>query len=195
MRQEFLGAAAPHASRVALSTEKDGLVFWDATRGTRVNAFSKTRALQWCVDMPLLGMDVSCESEGAAAIQQMFGPIPVQAADISDDGKVMIAQAGVWFSGLQGMLWIEDLGWIPLKDFFRSQGVAEAYRYGLDAPGAINAKGNEMIGGIPGYPMTWYVDLKRSFVCKHGHSTEVGFPEEFVEQVKHGARMGRCEHL
>jgi hypothetical protein len=188
-------AMTPDGSRVALSTEKDGLVFWDATKGTRGGAFSKTRLLQWCEDMPLLGMDVSCESEGAAAIQAQFGPIPVTGFDISDDGKVMIGQAGVWFSGLQGMLWIEDLGWIKLRDFFRAQGVAEAYRYGLDAPGAINGKGNEMIGGIPGYPMTWYVDMKHAFVCKGGRSTEVSFPGEFVDQVKRGAKMGRCEHL
>jgi hypothetical protein len=188
-------AITPDATRVALTTEKDGLVFWDATKGTRPGAFTKTRQLQWCVDMPLLGLDISCESEGAAAIQAQFGPIPVSGFDISDDGKVMIGQAGVWYSGLQGMMWIEDLGWIKLKDFFRTQGVAEAYRYGLDAPGAINGAGNEMIGGIPGYPLTWYVDLKRAFVCKQGHSTEVSFPGEFVDQVKHGARMGRCEHL
>lgn len=188
-------ALTPDASRVALSTEKDGLVFWDATRGTRADAFTKTRLLQWCVDMPLLGMDISCESEGAAAIQAQFGPIPVTGFDISDDGKVMIGQAGVWYSGLMGVMWIEDLGWIKLKDFFHTQGVAEAYRYGLDAPGSINGKGNEMVGGIPGYPLTWYVDMKRAFVCKQGRSSEVAFPGEFVAQVKHGAKMGRCEHL
>jgi hypothetical protein len=188
-------AITPDGSRVALTTEKSGLVFWDSTRGTRADAFTRTRLLQWCVDMPLLGLDISCESEGAAAIQAQFGPIPVTGFDISDDGKVMIGQAGIWYSGLMGVMWIEDLGWIKLKDFFRTQGVAEAYRYGLDAPGAINGKGNEMIGGIPGYPMTWYVDMKRAFVCKQGRSSEVAFPDEFVEQVKHGARMGRCEHL
>jgi len=52
-----------------------------------------------------------------------------------------------------------------------------------------------MEGGIPGYPLTWYVDMKKAFVCKHGRSTETAFPEDFVDQVKHGAQMGRCEHL
>lgn len=188
-------AMTPDASRVALSTEKDGLVFWNATKGIGQSAFSKVRPLLWCVDQPLLGMDVSCESEGAAAIQAQFGPIPIIASDISDDGKVLIAQAGVWFSGLHGMLWIEDLGWIKMSDFFRTQGVAEAYRYGLDAPGSINGAGNEMVGGIPGYPLTWYVDMKKAFVCKWGRSQEVSFPEDFVNEVKHGAKMGRCEHL
>jgi hypothetical protein len=51
-----------------------------------------------------------------------------------------------------------------------------------------------MVGGIPGYPLTWYVDMKKVFVCKHGRSMETEFPEDFVDQVKHGALMGRCEH-
>ncbi|MFL6658665.1 MAG: hypothetical protein ACJ8GW_11370 [Massilia sp.] len=188
-------AMTPDASRVALETEKSGLVFWNANKGTGTGAFSKPRTLQWCVDFPLLGLDVSCESEGAAAIQAQFGPIPVSASDFSDDGKVLIAQAGTWYSGIHGMLWLEELGWIKLSDFFRTQGVAEAYRYGLDATGSINGKGNEMVGGIPGYPLTWYVDMKKAFVCKHGKSEETDFPTQFVAEVKQGARMGRCEHL
>ena len=188
-------AMTPDAGRVALNTERDGVVFWNAAKGTRPGAFTKFRQLQWCVDMPLLGLDISCESEGAAAIQQQFGAVPVQVADISDDGKVMIGSAGLWFSGLRGVLWLEDIGWIQLSDFFRTQGVAEAYRYGLDGPGSMNAAGNEIVGGIPGYPMSWYVDMKKAFVCKHGNSTEVAFPGEFVDEVKRGARMGRCEHL
>ena len=188
-------AMTPDASRIPLSLEAGGMVFWNANKGIQAGAFTKVKPLQWCVDMPLLGMDVSCESEGAAAIQAQFGAVPVLSNDISDDGKVMIAQAGVWFSGLHGMLWLEDLGWIKLADFFRSQGVAEAYRYGMDGPASLNAKGNELVGGIPGYPMTWYVDMKKAFVCKQGHSSQVSFPDEFVSEVKRGARMGRCEHI
>jgi hypothetical protein len=188
-------AMTPDAGRVALQTEKDGVVLWNASRGTKAGAFTRIAQLQWCVDLPLLGLDISCETEGAAAIQQQFGPIPVQISDISDDGKVMIGSAGLWFSGLRGVMWLEDIGWIQLADFFRTQGVAEAYRYGLDGPGSMNAAGNEIVGGIPGYPMSWYVDLKKAFVCKHGNSTEVSFPAEFVDEVKRGARMGRCEHL
>lgn len=188
-------AMTPDASRVALQTEKDGMVFWNATRGTQASAFTKLPHLKWCEDFPLLGFDFSCESEGAAAIQQMFGPIPISASDISDDGKVLLAQAGDWMSGIHGMLWIEDIGWIKLSDFFRTQGVAEAYRYGLNGTASINGAGNEMVGGIPGTPVTWYVDMKKAFVCKHGNSQETSFPGEFVAEVKRGARMGRCEHL
>ncbi len=107
----------------------------------------------------------------------------------------MIARAGTFFeSGFHGMMWLEDLGWIKLKDFFRTQGVAEAYRFGLDGPASINGRGTEMVGGIPGYPLTWYVDMKKVFVCKHRKSMETDFPEGFVEQIKNGALMGRCEH-
>jgi len=188
-------AMTPDGSRIALETEKDGVVFWNANKGTQPGAFTKIRQLQWCVDLPFYDFGLSCEVEGAELIQSTFGPIPVATNDISDDGKVMIARAGTFFeSGFHGMMWLEDLGWIKLKDFFRTQGVAEAYRFGLDGPGSINGRGTEMVGGIPGYPLTWYVDMKKVFVCKHHKSLETEFPAGFVEQVKNGATMGRCEH-
>jgi hypothetical protein len=191
-------AMTPDASRVVLSNEKGDAIFWNARRGTDREAFSKPAALKWCKDFPFLDFGLSCETYegGAAAIERDFGSIPVFANDISDDGKVMVARVGSFFeSGMHGMLWLEDLGWIKLTDFFRTQGVAEAYRFGLDGPGSVNGKGNLMVGGIPGYPLTWYVDMKRAFVCKRGRSIETDFPTEFVEQVKDGAQMGRCEHL
>lgn len=191
-------AMTPDGSRVVLQSEKGDAIFWNAKRGIDRDAFSRPRALKWCKDFPFLDFGLSCDTYegGAAGIERDFGNIPVWANDISDDGKVMVARVGSFFeSGMHGMLWIEDLGWIKLKDFFRTQGVAEAYRFGLDGPGSINGRGNEMVGGIPGYPMTWYVDMKKAFVCKRGRSQEVDFPTEFVEQVKDGAKMGRCEHL
>jgi hypothetical protein len=120
--------------------------------------------------------------------------VPIQINDISEDGKLMVGQAGIWFTGLTGVMWFEELGWVKMRDFFRTQGVAEAYRYGLDHVASINARGTEMVGGIPGYPLTWYVDLKSAFVCRGGRSIETAFPAGFVDQVKNGAKMGRCEH-
>lgn len=187
-------AMTPDATRVALSTERDGIVMWNARAGTSPKAFTKLPTLKWCDDMPLLGMEYTCEND-KAFIQEAFGPVPMQVSDISDDGRMMIGQAGIWFSGFHGMLWLEDIGWIKLRDFFRTQGVAEAYRYGLDNAASVNGKGNEMVGGIPGYPLTWYVDMKKAFVCKNGRSTEVSFPVGFIDSVKRGALMGRCEHL
>lgn len=187
-------AMTPDASRVALSTERDGIVLWNARLGAAPQAFSKLPGMKWCEDLPLLGMEYTCEND-KAFIQEAFGAVPMQVSDISDDGRMMVGQAGIWFSGLHGVLWLEDIGWIKLRDFFRTQGVAEAYRYGLDNAASVNGKGNEMVGGIPGYPLTWYVDMKKAFVCKNGRSTEVAFPGQFIDMVKGGALMGRCEHL
>jgi hypothetical protein len=92
-------------------------------------------------------------------------------------------------------MWVDGLGWIKLSDFFRKQGVAEAYQYGMDNPIALNGAGNEMIGGLAGVPMTWYVDMKRVHVCQNGQSSKVGFPAAAVNAVKGGAVLGRCEHL
>ena len=188
-------AMTPDGTRIALETEKDGVVFWNAKKGLQPGAFTGTRKLEWCVDLPFYDFGFSCEVDGAAAIQSTFGPIPIFTNDISDDGKVMIARAGTFFeSGFHGMMLVEDLGWIKLADFLRTQGVAEAYRFGFDGPASINGRGTEMVGGIPGYPLTWYVDMKKVFVCKHGKSMETDFPAGFVLQVKSGALMGRCEH-
>jgi hypothetical protein len=106
----------------------------------------------------------------------------------------MIGQAGLWHTGVHGVMWMQDLGWIKLRDFFRTQGVAEAYRWGMDSAASLNGRGTEMIGGVAGMAMTWYVDMKKAFVCKNGKSLETNFPEGFVDNVKSGALMGRCEH-
>lgn len=188
-------AMTPDATRAALTTERNGLVLWDATRGTGPGAFTRTPPLRYCVDLPVTGIDLSCSTD-AKQIQDTFGLVQIRINDISDDGRMMVGQAGDWFlTGLYGVMWLEDIGWIKLRDFFRTQGVAEAYRYGLDNAASINARGTEMVGGVPGLPMTWYVDLHKAFVCRNGKSLETNFPEEFVAQVRGGARMGRCEHL
>ncbi|MBS0321628.1 MAG: hypothetical protein JSR18_13875 [Proteobacteria bacterium] len=189
-------AMTPNASRVALETEHDGVVFWNANLGTEPAAFTPTRVLQWCVDLPFYDFGFSCDVDGAEFIQQTFGPIPVYTNDINDDGTVMIARAGSFFeSGFHGYLWIEGLDWIKLSDFFRSQGVPEAYRLGLDGPASISGAGDKIVGGIPGYPLTWYVDMHQVYVCKNGQSVATTFPKGFVDAVKAGAAMGRCEQL
>ncbi len=189
-------AMTPTASRVVLETEHDGLVFWNANLGTGPEAFTYPRTLQWCVDLPFYDFGFSCDVDGAEFIQQTFGPIPVYENDISDDGTVLIARAGSFFeSGFHGYLWIEGLDWIKLEDFFRTQGVVEAYRFGLDGPASISGAGDKMVGGIPGYPLTWYVDMKQVYVCSNGQSVATTFPKGFVAAVKGGAAMGRCEHL
>jgi hypothetical protein len=189
-------AMSRDGSRVALSTYTDTLLFWNAKKGTKQEAFTKPASLLWCTDIPLVTWFEGdlCALYGAEAVQAAFGPVPVSASDMSDDGAVVIGRAGDFFIGFTGVMWLERLGWVKLSDFFHQQGVAEAYRYGLDNPIAISGNGAELVGGIPGISFTWYVDMKQAFVCDDdGRSKAVRFPEEYIEEVREGARPGRCE--
>jgi Matrixin len=153
-------------------------------------------SLRWCIDMPLLDFSGDqCAAYDPATVQRLFGLVPMQVNDMSDDGKVLIGRAGTFWNGFTGAMWVEGIGWFKLNDFFRAQGVVEAYRHGLDNPMSISAAGTEMIGGIVGAPVTWHVDMHQVFVCQNGRSMQVGFPEAAVQKVKAGAKMGRCEHL
>jgi hypothetical protein len=115
---------------------------------------------------------------------------------MNDDGSVIIGRMGsFWMSGFDGVMWVDGLGWLKMGDFFRKQGVAEAYRLGIENPLSINGAGNEMVGGLLGVPMSWYVDMKRVYVCEAGQSAKVDFPATAVAKVKGGAKLGRCEHL
>jgi hypothetical protein len=187
-------AMTPDAGIVALSTDREGVVLWNATKGTGANAFSKMPMLKWCIDFDLAGFDVGCATHTPQAVHEAYGAVPVLVNSISDDGKVMVGQAGLWHTGVHGVMWMQDLGWIKLRDFFRTQGVAEAYRWGMDSAASLNGRGTEMIGGVAGMAMTWYVDMQKAFVCKNGKSLETNFPEGFVDSIKRGAVMGRCEH-
>ncbi len=185
-------------SRVALMTGTNSMLLWNATKGTGPKAFTKVPDLKWCQDMPLVtwwGGDECANLGGTDAVYAAYGPIAVQSTDMSDDGSVIIGRAGDFNVGFAGVMWLEKLGWVKLSDFFRTQGVVEAERYGMDNPLAISGRGSEIVGGIPGVSFTWYIDMKTAFVCKHGRSEKAEFPEEFIEEVRHGARMGRCEHL
>jgi hypothetical protein len=200
--QKLVGAVDGYAmnfdaSRVALRTATDSMLLWDTTKGTGPRAFTKTGPLQWCIDMPLVTWfdGDACANATPAEVLAQYGPIPVDAFDMSDDGRVVIGRAGSFFVGFVGVMWIDQLGWIKLNEFFRGQGVAEAYRFGMDNPLSISGNGREMVGGLVGVGMTWYVDMATAFVCAHGRSKETEFPNAFIAEVKNGARMGRCEHL
>jgi hypothetical protein len=179
----------------------NGPLLWNPKQGPR--AVTRVAGLRWCVDVALppsidwiTGQSVDrCATESPASIQADIGLVPLQINDLSDDGKIIIGRAGsYWYGGFEGVMWVEGLGWIKLSDFFRKQGVAEAYRFGLQNPASINGAGNEMVGGLVGAMTTWYVDMKQVFVCHNGNSVQTGFPSGFIDKIKGGARMGRCEH-
>ncbi|WP_342118974.1 hypothetical protein [Pseudoduganella sp. OTU4001] len=182
-------------TRAALSTWSEGLVLWNPMKGLAADSITRIPQLKWCVDMNYADWFDSCEWSGAEVIQAALGPIPVTITDMSDDGKLMVGRAGDFWQGFIGVMWLDGIGWIKMDDFFRTQGVAEAWRYGMPGPVSVSGKGNEMVGGIPGYPVSWYVDMKKVHVCRNGQSQEVPFPEGFADAVKRGAQMGRCEFL
>lgn len=178
----------------------NGAALWNA----KTDALTKLPALRWCKDLVIApyydwftGELVDpCGTWDQAKIDATYGMVPVSLFDMNDAGNVMIGRIGSFQVGVfEGVMWVDGLGWIKMGDFFRKQGVAEAYRLGMDNPLAINGVGNEMVGGLLGAAMTWYVDMKRVYVCQGGQSTKVDFPATAVTMVKAGAKLGRCEHL
>lgn len=178
----------------------NGVAVWN----TKTDAMNKLPPLQWCKNLAIppsydwfTGELLDpCATWGQARIDSTYGLVPVTLFDMNDDGTVMIGRMGAFYLNvLDGAMWVDGLGWIKLSDFFRKQGVAEAYRLGMDNPIALNGAGNEMVGGLAGVPMTWYVDMKRVYVCQGGQSNKVNFPAGAVSAVKGGAKLGRCEHL
>lgn len=180
----------------------NGPLLWNPKQGP--NAVTKLAGLRWCADVALPPyfdwmtwsyMD-RCATQSTEAVQAEIGMVPLQINDMSDDGRIIIGRAGsYWYGGFEGVMWVEGVGWIKLSDFFRKQGVAEAYRYGMQNPVSINGAGTEMVGGLLGAFQTWYVDMKQVFVCQNGSSVQTGFPNGFIAKIQAGAKMGRCEHL
>ena len=181
----------------------NGQVMWNAKQGPR--AVVPVGGLSWCTDIKLPAtMDWStgqvvdqCATLGTKGVKDLIGMVPIQINDSSNDGKVVVGRAGTpWIEGsTEGVMWVEGLGWLKLADFFRRQGVAEAYRFGLQNPVSLNAAGNELVGGLVGAFQTWYVDMKDVYVCENRRSQRTRFPAETVERVRGGAKLGRCEHI
>jgi hypothetical protein len=178
----------------------DGAALWNA----KTDALTRLPGLQWCKDLAippyydwLTGELVDpCGTWDQAKIDSTYGMVPVSLFDMNDAGNVIIGRMGSFqVNVFEGVMWVDGLGWIKMGDFFRKQGVAEAYKLGMDNPMATNGAGNEMVGGLLGVAMSWYVDMKRVYICEGGLSTKVDFPATAVARVKGGAKLGRCEHL
>ncbi|OYU25690.1 MAG: hypothetical protein CFE41_20055 [Burkholderiales bacterium PBB2] len=183
-------------SRVPLATAQ-GMVMWNALKGTGPDAFTPRSSPKYCIDMPFISWDGidHCAVEGAAWVEANAGTPPLNISAISDDGRVVLARAGDFFTMFAGFMWVEDIGWIGLNDFLKKQGVVEAEKYGLENPIALSGKGQVLMGGMTGVQATWRIDLSTAYVCRAGQSLPTRFPDEFRDQVKAGARMGRCEKL
>lgn len=181
-------------SRVPLDSG-NGVVLWNALQGTAAGALRNISGPKYCTDFPFSSWDGidHCKVEGPAWVEANFGLPGHNISGISDDGRVLISRVGSFFSSFAGFMWVEDIGWIGLNEFFRKQGVVEAEKYGMDNPIAISGQGAVIVGGLTGVGMTWYVDLKQAFVCEAGATTPTAFPVEFAAKVKAGAAMGRCE--
>ncbi|GAA4359989.1 hypothetical protein [Kangiella marina] len=178
----------------ALTTIRDGVILWNPSNSAE--SFTNIGGLEYCEDIAapsFFGGDL-CQQYPADFVQQQLGIPPMIVTDMSDDGSVMIGRAGNFRTGFHGAMYLEGLGWITLNNFLASQGVVEAV-YGMDNPYAIDANGNKMMGGLAGAQITWFVDMDHAYVCDNGQSIQTGFPRGFVNKVKAGAEMGRCEHV
>ena len=194
-------ATAAHASsydgkQVALETKTGNVKLWDHTKEGDA-AFTDIGGIEWCNDVPLvlLGNDY-CESRGVdwvhAALGKYTGLTPF---DMSDNGDVIIGRAGDIRTGFVGAIYIKDLGWMTLDEFYTKQGVIEAQNAYMDNPVSISANGSKMVGGLTGYSVSFHVDMSHVYVCENGASVKTGFPNGLINKVKSGAEFGRCEHL
>jgi hypothetical protein len=193
-----VNAVSADGRRVALDLidfdtyQGKGVALWDHTRG-----LTPIGSLKWCKDVPYVswfGGDLCAEMTGEE-IQATVGTPPVEIFDMSDDGSILIGRTGSFFTGFEGALWIERVGWMTWKDFFRKQGVVEAESVPFANPISISGTGREVVGGIPGVSFSWIVNMSQVFVCERGNSIQTGFPNGLRAKIASGAKFGRCEHL
>lgn len=198
---DVAGAMGAYASsydgkQVALQTRNGNVLLWDHTQEGEA-AFTDIGGLEWCNDVPLVMLGSNfCETRGVdwvhAAIGKYTGLMP---ADMSDNGDVIIGRAGDIRTGFVGAIYIKDLGWMKLDEFYKKQGVLEAQNAYMDNPMSLSGAGSKMTGGVAGYSVAFHVDMSHVYVCENGASVKTGFPNGLVNKVKSGAEFGRCEHL
>ena len=181
-------------TRVAISTHEGSVLLWNA-----VDQSVPTQdigGLAWCVDMDYIQFGTNyCDLLPHEVVQDILGPIAVLPFDMNDDGSVIVGRAGNFFQGFLGAIWVEDLGWMNLSDFFYKQGVAEAFDLPMDNPYSISGSGSRMVGGLAGAAFSWYVEMEQVYVCQEGVSTQTGFPNGLREAIAEGAEFGRCEFI
>jgi hypothetical protein len=194
----FASAVSADGHRVALDLIDPntylgkGVGLWDYATGLK-----RIGSLKWCRDVPYVswfGGDLCAEMTGEE-IEAAVGLPPVDVFDMSDDGSILIGRTGSFFTGFEGALWIEGIGWMTWKDFFHKQGVVEAENVPFSNPISISGTGREVVGGRVGASFSWIVNMSQVFVCERGNSIQTGFPNGLRAKIAAGAKLGRCEHL
>jgi len=129
-------------------------------------------------------------------------PYLVDPFRISDNGKVIVGNAGTRLDGTVPYLWIEGVGSIDLQLFLIAQGLDDLYFWYLAQASAVNADGT-VIGGYgfnaDNWMEGWIVDISKVWVC---HAPP-GNPENArtlginvfsaADHVAHGDFLGTCE--
>jgi uncharacterized membrane protein len=129
-------------------------------------------------------------------------PYLVDPFRISDNGKVIVGNAGTRLSGTVPYMWIEGVGSIDLQLFLIAQGLDDLYFWYLAQASTVNADGT-VIGGYgfnaDGWLEGWIVDMHKLWVC---HAPP-GNPENArtlgielgsaADHVAHGDFLGTCE--
>ena len=191
-----LGTANYDGTRVPMSTA-EGVLLWNAIRGTGTDAFTNIDGLHYCRDVPYLdwfGQDL-CAQYTEEELLELVGVVPVSLHDTTDKGDIIIGRAGSFFTGFYGAMWIEGIGWMQMNEFLHKQGVVEAQDIPFDNPLAISASGSEIVGGIPGASFSWLIQADQVYVCENGQSVLTGFPGGVRAKIAAGAEFGRCEFL
>lgn len=189
-------AASYDGKQVALATLQGNVMMWDHSKSGDA-AFTDMGGLKWCEDVPfMLWGQNACEEMGSDWVHSWFGEYAgLVPFDMSDNGDVIVGRAGDFWAGFVGAIYIKELGWMTLDEFFSKQGVMEALNTSMNNPLSLSASGSKMVGGIAGAMVSYHVDMSEVYVCENGQSVKTGFPNGLINKVKSGATFGRCEHL
>ncbi|MCK7598041.1 hypothetical protein M0G74_12230 [Microbulbifer sp. CAU 1566] len=189
------GTAMNHDGSIVALDTASGVKLWNP----KTDEVKEIGGLTWCEDLDynnfFYGNLCTNPQFGPEYIQNALGPIPVMPTDMNDDGSVIVGRAGSFFTGFVGAVYLEGIGWINTRDFFKKQGVVEASQFPIDNPLSLSANGSEMMGNLAGATITFDIDMDTAFVCKDGRDREVSFPKQLIAEVKGGAEFGRCAHL
>lgn len=189
----YATAVNQDGTRVAMQTDGATLL-WNPMTDT----IEDIGGLVHCVDVPynFLWFGDLCEQYPAEYIWENVGKyMSVLPTDMNDEGSIIIGRAGSFFGGFFGAIWIEGVGWMDFNKFLQRQGVVEADGIDFANPLAVDGQGDDLVGGIPGAMMSWYVEMSSVYVCSESKDVLTSFPEGMMSWVGKGAEIGRCAFI